>query len=63
MPVFNPPAAGGNVTIDANGFIHIGTAVPFKDVIEVLPDGSTQISHIVLDGAGQEKTLVYINLP
>lgn len=43
--------------IDDRGFIHIGNAQPFKDVVDPLDSGLTRISHVVLDNAGQEKTI------
>ena len=56
-PLYAPPVAAQNVTIDANGFIHIGNSIPFKYETELLPDGSVRISHIILDDQGQEKTI------
>lgn len=46
MPLFNPPS-NSDISVDADGFVHITGQPPFKYHTEEISAGVTRVIHIV----------------
>lgn len=64
MPFHRRASQAGVVTIDTDGFIVVGSGLPFKYVEEPSPDGTgTRISQVVKHPTLGEITIAFTDKP